>query len=218
MDTEDRSELFDDWAAHYDLSVESTKGFPFSGYEHVLNEIFRLAAAQSHMLVLDLGAGTGNLAKRFVALGCAVWGTDFSCEMLAKARGKVPQARFVEADLLGKWPAELSQRFDRVVSAYLFHEFDLLVKVSLLRRLAQEHLAAAGRIIIGDIAFPTVQAREEAHRRGGNLWDEDEHYWAADEAMAACEKAGLHSQYSQISNCGGVFVIEPVRSDESSRS
>ncbi len=218
MNREDRSQLFDDWAAHYDQSVKSTEGFPFSGYEDVLNEIIRRAAARSHMLVVDLGTGTGNLATRFAALGCSIWGTSFSSEMLAKARVKLPGARLVQADLLGDWPAELNQRFDRVVSAYVFHEFELLAKINLLERLARKHLASAGRIVIGDIAFPTVRVREEAHRHWANLWDEGEHYWAADEAMAACESAGLHSQYSQISSCGGVFVIEHGRSDESSGS
>ena len=27
--------------------------------------------------VLELGIGTGNLAERFVAAGCQVWGLDF---------------------------------------------------------------------------------------------------------------------------------------------
>ena len=215
MSTEDRSQLFDDWAAHYDHSVQTTDGFPFDGYEQVLDEILRLAAAQSQMLVLDLGTGTGNLAKRFAALGCTVWGTDFSSKMLAEAQTKLPQVRFVQADLLGDWPVELNQRFDRIVSAYVFHEFDLSAKISLLQRLAYRHLTNGGRIIIGDIAFPTVQARGQAHRRWVNLWDEDEHYWAADEVTVACERVGLHSRYSQVSSCGGVFVIEPFRAKES---
>ena len=72
MSRDDRSQLFDDWAGHYERSVRSTSGFPFDGYEQVLDEIVRLAAVQSHMRVLDLGIGTGNLAKRFVSLGCTV--------------------------------------------------------------------------------------------------------------------------------------------------
>jgi putative AdoMet-dependent methyltransferase len=213
MSTEDRSQLFDDWAGDYDRSVRSADGFPFDGYERVLDEIVELAAAQPHMHVLDLGTGTGNLAKRFVALGCTVLWIDFSSEMLAEARIKAPQAIFVQADLLGDWPAPLNQRFDRIVSAYVFHEFDLLTKISLLQRLARHHLVNSGRIVIGDIAFPTVGIREEAHRRWVNLWDEDEHYWAADEVIAASERVGLQLRYTQVSSCGGVLVIEPVRAE-----
>jgi putative AdoMet-dependent methyltransferase len=136
------------------------------------------------------------------------WGVDFSSEMLALARAKPPQVRLVQADLLGCWPAELG-RFDCIVLAYVLHEFDLTEKISLLRRLADHHLAEHGRIVIGDIAFPTVQARKQAHQRWVDQWDEDEHYWAADEAIAACERAGLDAAYTQVSSCGGAFVIEP---------
>ncbi len=192
MSHDDRSQLFDDWAGDYERSVRSTSSFPFDGYEQVLDEIVRLAAVQPHMRVLDLGIGTGNLAKRFVSLGCTVWGTDFSPKMLAEARVNLPQVRLVEVDLLGDWPISLDQRFDRIVSAYVFHEFDLSTKISLLKRLVHGHLADGGRIIIGDISFPTGQAREEAHQQWLRIWDEQEDYWAADEAMTACEKAGLH--------------------------
>jgi putative AdoMet-dependent methyltransferase len=81
--------------------------------------------------------------------------------------------------------------------------------VQLLRRLAEGHLAAEGRIVVGDIAFPTVAAREQAHARWADGWDEDEYYWAADEAAEACGRAGLSVTYRQISSCGGIFVIEP---------
>jgi putative AdoMet-dependent methyltransferase len=207
MSHADRSQLFDDWARRYERSVRSTSGFPFDGYEQVLDEIVRLAAVQSHMSVLDLGIGTGNLAKRFVSLCCTVCGTDFSPKMLAKARVNFPKVRLVEADLLGDWPGSLDQRFDRIVSAYVFHEFDLSTKISLLQRLVHDHLTDGGHIVIGDISFPTVQAREEAHQRWLRIWDEGEHYWAADETTTACEKAGLHLRYTQVSSCGGTFII-----------
>jgi len=213
MSTEDRVQLFDVWATHYDSSIQLTHDFPFDGYQDVLDEIYKLSTVKTQMLVLDLGVGTGNLAKQFTAFGCAVWGIDFSFEMLAKAREKIPQARFVQADLLGDWPTELHQRFDRIVSSYVLHEFDLAKKVSLLQRLTHRYLANGGRIIIGDIAFQTIQTRELTRKKWANLWDEDEHYWAADETMTVCKRAGISLQYSQISSCGGIFVIESPYSE-----
>lgn len=162
------------------------------------------------MAILDLGIGTGNLAVRFARLGCNVWGIDFSAEMLVRARARVPQATLVQASLLDHWPAELNRRFHRIVSGYVLHEFNLATKAKLLQKLSQHHLAEGGCIVIGDIAFPTSQVRERAHRRWADLWDEEEHYWAADEMISDCESAGLQVTYKQISSCGGVFVIEPV--------
>jgi trans-aconitate methyltransferase len=75
-------------------------------------------------------------------------GIDFSAEMLAKAQAKLPHSILVQADLLSKWPMELQRPFDRVVSAYVFHEFDLETKVRLLHRIATHHLIAGGRIVV----------------------------------------------------------------------
>lgn len=202
-----RKQLFDDWAAYYDQSIEEGDAFPFDGYDRVLDEVVRAADPRPGMTVLDLGIGTGKLAARLVSLGCDVSGVDFSAEMLAKARERLPHAALVQADLLGAWPPQLARRFDRIVSAYVLHEFDLVAKVALLQRLAAQHLAAGGHIVIGDIAFSTSEAREWAHRQWEDAWDEAEYYWAADEATAACEHAGLDVVYRQVSRCGGVFVI-----------
>jgi len=203
-----RVQLFDAWAENYDAEFTSPDGaFPFDRYDQVLDEAARQAAAEPQMRILDLGVGTGNLAARLACQGCAVWGVDFSAEMLARAQAKLPGARLLQADLLGDWPAELDRPSDRVVSAYVFHEFDLPTKIDLLRRIASRHLAAGGRIVVADIAYPTTAARAEAAQRWAGAWDEDEFYWAADEALAAAEVAGLIGAYKQVSSCGGVFAF-----------
>ncbi len=209
MDHTHRVQLFDDWAEHYDPSIQGDGTFPFDGYERVLDEILRAAGAQPGMTVLDLGIGTGNLAARFAALGCRMWGIDFSAEMLARAREKLPQALLVQAGLLDAWPEKLDRRFDRIVSAYVLHEFDLLAKMELLQRLAGQHLEAKGRIVVGDIAFSAAAVRAQARGKWADAWDHDEYYWAADEAVEAGKGAGLRVTYRQISSCGGVFVFEP---------
>ena len=217
VEQDPRRQLFDDWAAHYDPSLQDRGDFPFDGYERVLDEIVTLADPHPGMTVLDLGIGTAKLAARFAKLGCGIWGIDFSAEMLVKARETLPQAVLVQADLVGEWPSQLERRFDRIVSGYVLHEFDLAAKVALLQRLVERHLTAEGRIVIGDIAFATSRAREEAHRQWADTWDEEEHYWAADEATAACARAGLEVVYRQVSSCGGIFVIESLTQGRSHR-
>jgi len=204
----DRASLFDNWAEWYDRSVHDP-AFPLSGYERVLDEIVTAACVKKGMSVLDLGVGTGNLASRFAELGCDLLGVDFSAGMLAKARERLPDARLVQADLRGEWPAELERRFDRIVSGYVFHEFPVTTKVHLIHRLVQGHLADGGYIIIGDVSFETHAARESAHERWLDRWDEEEEYWAADEATEILQPLGLKVTYQQVSICGGVFVIKP---------
>ena len=81
-------EEFDDWAENYDQSVANTQSFPFTGYEEVLDKVVELATPQPGMQVLDLGTGTGNLALRFDAIGCEIWGTDFSSADAGKSQGQ----------------------------------------------------------------------------------------------------------------------------------
>ena len=200
--------LFDHGAPHYDRSVRSSpKTFPFAGYEQVLDEIVRRADVNSAMRVLDLGTGTGNLAKRFIERGCDVWGIDFSEEMLAQAKEKCPRAIFLQGDLQGDWLSFFDHRFDRVVSAYAFHHFDLPTKVQLIER-GMRLLEDRGRVVIGDIAFETAASREQAHKQWGDLWDETEHYWVGDETVSLLNRSGFCSTYTQISSCGGVFAVD----------
>jgi len=56
------------------------------------------------MRILELVTGTGNLASRFFRQGCILYGLDFSAEMLAIARQKIPVAHLIQADLLSGWP------------------------------------------------------------------------------------------------------------------
>ena len=158
------------------------------------------------MVVLDLGTGTGNLADRLVKAGCVVWGVDFSEAMLAEARRKLPGVTLVQADLLAEWPG-INRRFDRVVSSYAFHHFDLPTKVGLLQRIVHDYLAENGRMVIADVSFVSGRDLTEARDRFRQAWDDDEYYWAADETISKLTDAGLCCRYKQVSICGGVFTI-----------
>lgn len=208
MSDSERLKLFDEWSDGYDDSIASEQGFPFAGYSMVLDEVARRADAKRDMTILDLGIGTGKLAERFVGSGCRVCGMDFSPKMLAKARARLPGVELIKADLRGEWFLEQNRSFDRIVSGYVLHEFDLDSKVRLLGKLARDHLRPSGRIIVGDICFPTKGDRERARQVWSDRWDDDEYYWAADEAVAALRKDGLRAEHCQLSECGGVLTIE----------
>jgi putative AdoMet-dependent methyltransferase len=203
-------ELFNTWAANYDQSLAAgTAPISFEGYEDVLAETVVQAKVAPGMNVLDLGTGTGNLAAHFIAAGCDVWGMDFSENMLAKAQEKLSSLHTVLADLRDEtWPQSLTRHFDRIVSAYVWHDFDLAYKMRLLKRLSGQYLASQGRVVIADIAYPDQAARTQAGAYWGRLWSKAEHYWAADETIAACKANGLGCTYQQVSSCAGVFVIE----------
>jgi len=197
---------FDPWSEHYDESVNDDR-YPFTGYALVLEECVRLADVRPGMPILDLGAGTGNLAKLFVSLGCELWCTDFSNAMLAKARQKIPQARFLLHDLRMPFPLDLGRRFNRVVSAYVFHHFELDEKVAIIKRIFEELLIPQASLVIGDISFTDRQALDHLRRKEGKRWDE-EPYWIAEETLPVLEGIQMKSVYVQVSECAGVYRIE----------
>ena len=199
-------EEFDDWAESYDASVVIDQ-FPFYGYRQVLANVVALAQAHPGMAVLDLGTGTGNLAADFARKGCELWCTDFSAPMLAQARRKLPHAHFLQHDLRTELPAEWQRPFDRIVSAYVFHHFELEEKIRILCGLLPR-LAPGGRIVIGDIAFRDQAALDIVKAGAGQEW-EDEYYWLVDQSRLALKKAGLRLSYRQISACAGIFVLYP---------
>jgi len=56
----DRRHLFDRRAERCDESVNAGEGFPFAGYNAVLEAVARQAAVGPGMRVLDVGIGTGQ--------------------------------------------------------------------------------------------------------------------------------------------------------------
>ena len=196
---------FGPWAESYDRDVLTYADFPFAGYEQVLEKVITLADTRPGMDVLDLGTGTGNLALRFAELGCNLWCTDFSQPMLEKARLKLPQAHFVLHDLRAPWPVDLDRRFDRIVSGYVFHHFELAKKVRLCRELVLQHLTLNGLLVIADLSFLS-QNELDAFKNGIDDWDE-EFYWLADESLQALGDAGLNASYEQVSPCAGVYLM-----------
>ena len=197
---------FDDWAETYDQSLLEPVEFPFDGYDRVLQTILRRAAPQPGQPVLDLGTGTGNLALLFAAKGCRLTCADFSEAMLAKARQKLPGAAFLLHDLREKLPQTLTQPFAHIVSAYVFHHFDLDQKIRICADLVRNHLVPGGSLLIGDISFPS-QAAQDTFRQGIPDW-EDEFYWLADQALAGLEKAGLTAAHLRVSPCAGVYILQ----------
>lgn len=207
----DRLSLFEEWAAGYDAVVQAATGFPFEGYPHVLAAAVAAADAPQAGSVLDVGTGTGGLARLFVERGCAVTGIDLSPAMLALAKKRVPAGEFLQIDLRGDWGALDGRRFNVITSAYVFHEFNLATKVSLVERLARDHLRIGGRIVIADISFATRRAHERARRRWRRVWDEEECYWTADEAIPLIKTRGLAAHYRQVSTLAGIYCITPLR-------
>lgn len=110
-------------------------------------------------VALDAACGTGRHTEYLASLGHTVIGVDTSPEMLARARAKVPDGTFFEADLHDVPLADDS--VDLVVCAIaLSHVADLTPALTELVRVLRPsgHLVISdSRGLIGDIGLPLVR-------------------------------------------------------------
>ncbi|MDF1538379.1 MAG: class I SAM-dependent methyltransferase [Candidatus Thorarchaeota archaeon] len=211
MDGERTPDMFDQWASTYDDIIAAySDSFPFVGYDSILDRIVELANPQKGMKILDVGIGTGELAKRFVDHDCQVWGLDYSPKMLEIAKKKVPEAHLLEADVRSNWIDKIGTKFDRIVSAYTLHHFDLDEKVKITRNLYRNALVLDGKMGIGDISFRSAEELGKNRIKLGNEWDDTEYYWSADLFRKAMVGEKFNLLYEQISFCGGVYLIDPL--------
>jgi putative AdoMet-dependent methyltransferase len=128
--------------------------------------------------------------------------------MLAEARRKLPQAEYVQADIRQSWPMALPPVFELIVSAYVFHHFNLPEKISICADLI-EHLTPNGKLILADIAFSNQASMEEFRTMQMDEWEE-EFYWLADEAIPAFKQVNMHAVFTPASICSGVFEVDKL--------
>jgi putative AdoMet-dependent methyltransferase len=206
--TNKRQNLFDRWASTYDEDLEGKEAFPFFGYDAVLQSMLTAAELQPGHRVLDVGVGTGNLARRLPIPVDQIWGLDFSAAMLEKARLALPAAHLIQADLVGEdWLAKIEQRFECILSAYTLHEFPDPLKIKILTKLAKNSLKADGAMIIGDISFQHQADYHFVRKKFFDSWDEDEYYWCAEPLAGMLNQAGFSVHYEQISICAGTYQL-----------
>ena len=90
--TERTRSSYASWAATYDSDPNPQTALE---YQPVLGAL----AAQPRERVLDAACGTGRYTAALHHSGVDVVGCDFSAEMVAVAKAKLPKVEFVEADL-----------------------------------------------------------------------------------------------------------------------
>lgn len=202
---------FDLWAGQYDKTVqlsEENNQYPFAGYKEILNTIYNEISERENSEVLDIGFGTGILASQLYENGHPIDGIDFSSEMIAIAKAKMPEANLLEWDITEGLPNELAGRkYDAIVSTYALHHLSDEQKVDFLKNL-RPLLKAEGKIYIGDIAFQTRADLEKCRKDSEGYWDESEHYFVYEEIKNSLENL-FHCEFYPLSHCGGVIVLDP---------
>ena len=69
------------------------------------------------------------------------------------------------------------------------------------------NLKPEGRLLIADIAFASRHDLALAYELNKHLWNEDEHYWVAEEMFEMLPQ-GLSMSFEQVSSCAGLFIFK----------
>ena len=187
----------DEDADGYDEDVR-TSGSPIRrGYAEVLGWVVEGVAGD----VVDLGAGTGNLALLCppeARLTCV----DVSAKMLDLARPKLEgrEVTYVEQDLLD-FAREAAGPWDAVISTYAIHHLEDDEKRLLLDALAAK-IRPGGRLAFGDLMFEHDAGRAELLERLPRLQAvvDDEYFWPVDQACGWLEAHGLTVEARRFSD------------------
>lgn len=119
------------------------------------------------LTVLDVGTGTGALAQVFTERGHAVSGIDFAERLLARARRRVPAARFEHLDLV-ELPRFADGSFGIVSFAYVLHGLSPELRAFALaqaRRIASRHVVVFDYSGLGPWFVRLVEWIEGPHYR-----------------------------------------------------
>ena len=201
------SKGFDLWADDYDKSVnlcEESNEYPFAGYKDVLGTIYKIIKSGPGMKILDVGFGTGILAKKLYDEGYSVYGMDFSEKMIEIAAAKMPEAVLCRHDFTKGFPEDFkNQQFDFIICTYAIHHLSISEQKNFIRELV-EHLSLQGKILIGDVAFETIEELNRCRKESGDDWDDEEIYPVAEVLRADFPKI----QFKKVSFCAGVLLLQ----------
>ncbi|GJD50671.1 Trans-aconitate 2-methyltransferase [Methylobacterium crusticola] len=174
--------LFDGYAARFEHHL--VEGLGYRGPALLREALVEVAASRGRAppfgRALDLGCGTGLVARALGGLVGPLAGVDLSPGMLAAARRTGLYARLVEGDLLAFLAAEPAGAADLVVAADVF---------IYLHDLAPVLGAAARALVPGGLFAFTLQAHEGEH--GAVLGPDGRYAHGAGTVRAEAAAAGL---------------------------
>ncbi len=198
------------WAGpgDYDLWTAAEAGLYYERYHDLLDLVVVRCRVTKGCWVLDIGTGTGELARRFAQnRGCTVLGLDPSAGMVEEARRKAAQGKWGDVEFqVAKAPfleiPYADGAFDAIASTHAFHHIHERHKPVAVREMARV-LKDGGRLAIGDPMFHDRAALEAALARWPDELEE-EYFAYLDTLPAMFRDAGLSFRVEQLSRINWV--------------
>lgn len=158
----------DDWDRHWQQYAEAAALNPAQGYRRKLVcEELKSHGCSNDARILDIGSGQGDLAVDLRAAfpQARITGLELSAAGVRVAAGKVPDAQFLQRDLLdpGADPGELRGWADYAICSEVLEHLD---DPRLLLSNAAEYLAPGCRLVVTVPGGPQSEFdRHIGHRR-----------------------------------------------------
>ena len=154
--------------------------------------------------IVELGCGTGNLAKRFITNGYNYTGLDLNIEMLGIAKRKNPVARFIEADMRN---FQLAEKKDTCIIAgrtisYLLTNADVLMCLNSINSNLNKGGIVCFDCIDASTFIPAIKnGKQITHQAGfdGRKFHR-ESYWSVNESQSS--SFNWHSVYFEADKMG----------------
>jgi len=145
------SKVFDDYAERFDQHLQEVLEYQIPAV--IGKQLRQLSVGNADAWrILDLGCGTGLVAKELAPLAIQLVGVDLSEKMLLKAQARQLYHRLIKADLLTMCSQETNASYDVVTAA------DVFVYVGKLDQIIPQ----IQRLMIADGLFAfSVEAAEE---------------------------------------------------------
>ncbi len=176
-------------------------------------------AQQAGGRALELGCGTGRVLLPLAAVGCEVTGVDSSPGLLAQARRKLQEQRYldrvvlVQADLRTVDLARRDHDFACCVSNTLMHLATQADQRAVLAN-ARRHLRPGGTLLV-DLFFPHLPelARVDGLQELADTWTDPEtghpvHKWVVRRVDVATQRIHVLFIYEEVRPNGAVVRTE----------
>lgn len=162
------------------------------------NELIELLEFQKGEKILDLGCGTGDLAKQLADAGVEVVGIDSSMDMIRQANQKYPEVSFQIGDATA---LDFHEEFDAVFSNAVLHWIKEPEKAL---DSVYESLKTGGRFVadfggIGNVQTITDEMIEQIKQAGFEFTKQQFPWYfpSIGEYTALMENAGFHVLFAQ---------------------
>lgn len=197
---------YDLWSDGYGAAINLLNDkdeYPVAGYAALLNEVYNMVRESSAKKILDVGFGTGIVAKKLYRDGYELYGVDASEQMVEAGKDFMPNAKLVMADYsLGLPLGLIQEKYDVIISVYAFHHLDHYEQEHLIHDMLRQ-LAPGGQIIVGGLAFESLADMKELRKQTKDNWLYKGMYMLYDEL----DKVFSNVTWNKISKCAGIITI-----------